>query len=150
MGERPRVIIVEDFALLQETIRLLLKRECDVVATADDGETAIAMTAELAPDFVTVDVSLPGMSGFAVAEKVCAMSPAPQVIFVTNYGDKEYIKQAFEIGARAYVLKSTIDGELMEAIRAVRAGKRFLSARLRAQMNWKENHLTFRASLPRF
>lgn len=146
MEKRPRVIIVEDFVLLQETIRLLLERECEVAATADDGESAIVLTAELTPDIVTIDVSLPGISGFAVAEKVSSMSPAPQVIFVSNYGDKEYIQKAFELGAKAYVLKSAIDAELLEAIRAVRAGKRFLSARLRPKMNWKENPLSFRAS----
>lgn len=146
--ERSRVIIVEDFVLLQETIRLLLERECEVVGVAEDGETAIEMAADLAPDTVTIDVSLPGMSGFALAEKLTAMSPTPQMIFVTNYGDKEYIQRAFELGAQAYVLKSAIDGELIQAIHAIQAGKRFLSARLRGKMNWKDNPLTFHAAPP--
>lgn len=145
-GRRPRVIIVEDFVLLQETIRLVLERECDVVATAEDGEEALALTGALAPDIVTIDVSLPRLNGFALAERLRVMSPAPRVLFVTAYNDREYVERAFEAGARGYILKSAIDGEMLPAIRTITHGGRYLSARLRAQMRWNENPLTFRGS----
>ena len=135
---RPRVIIVEDFVLLQENIRLLLEPECDVVAVAEDCESALTATLELAPEILTIDVSLPGASGFTLAESVKRFAPATRVVFVTSHGDKDYIEKAFELGAQAYVLKSAIHSDLRVAIRAVMSGGRFLSPRLQAKAVRKE------------
>jgi two-component system response regulator DesR len=134
-ANRPRVIIVEDFVLIQESIRLVLERECDVVAAAEDGETALAAVAELKPDIVTLDVSLPGFSGFALAQKFGETVPATKVVFISAHTDRTYIERAFEVGAKGYVLKGAIQTELTAAIRQVIAGGRYLSPLLRAKLN---------------
>jgi two-component system response regulator DesR len=138
-AKRPRVMIVEDFVLIQESIRVVLEGECDVLATAEDGETALAAVAELRPDIVTLDVSLPGFSGFALAEKFSETAPATKVVFITAHTDRTYIERAFEVGAKGYVLKGAIQTELTAAIRQVSAGGRYLSPLLRARVNLNLN-----------
>jgi DNA-binding NarL/FixJ family response regulator len=126
--KRPRILIVEDFVLIQESIRLLLQQQdCDVVATAEDGKSALAAVAALTPDIVTLDVSLPDQSGFAVAERLSREHSAVKVIFITAYPDRTYAERAFEIGAKAYLLKTSLHTELPAAIRAVMNGGRYES-----------------------
>lgn len=148
--ERPRVMIVEDFVLIQENIRLVLARECDVVGTAEDGEAALAAAAGLAPDIITIDLSLPGMSGFALAENLKQELPATKLLFVTAHGEKAYIQRAFEIGAKGYLLKDAIHTELLGAIREISAGRRYLSRRLRGTVKLNQSYFTFGGSQPQF
>ncbi|HEX3879076.1 MAG TPA: response regulator transcription factor [Bryobacteraceae bacterium] len=131
---RPRVVVVEDYILIQENIRLVLERDCDVVATAEDSEAALAAVAEFNPDVVTVDVSLPGSSGFVLAKRLGEMWPAIHIIFVTAHDDKTYIESAFELGAKGYLLKSGLNSELPVAVREVTAGRRYLSPRVRSKV----------------
>jgi two-component system, NarL family, response regulator NreC len=130
-AHRSRVLIVEDFVLIQESIRLALERECEIVGTAEDAETAIAAAAEMRPNVVTLDISLPGMGGFAAAESLTRTAPGVFVVFVTAYTDPAYVERAFAIGAKGYVLKGALQAELPAAVRAVVAGGRYLSPRLR-------------------
>jgi DNA-binding NarL/FixJ family response regulator len=125
--KRPRVLIVEDFVLIQESIRMVLQRDCDVVAAAEDGKSAIAAVAALHPDIVTLDVSLPDQSGFAVAEQLNREQSPVKVIFITAYPDRAYAQRAFEIGAKAYLLKTAMHTELPAAVRAVMNGGRYES-----------------------
>jgi DNA-binding NarL/FixJ family response regulator len=132
-AKRPRVVIVEDYVLIQENIRLVLESDCDVVATAEDGETALAAVTEFQPDVITLDVSLPGSSGFTLARKFQQTHPAIALIFVTAYSDSLHIGGAFDVGASGYVLKGSMQSELPAAIRKVCAGGRYLSPALHAK-----------------
>jgi DNA-binding NarL/FixJ family response regulator len=120
--KRPRVLIVEDFVLIQESIRAVLQRDCDVVATVEDGKSAMAAVDEFHPDIVTLDVSLPDLSGFTLAEKLNEAHSPVKVIFITAYPDRAYAERAFEIGAKAYLLKASMHTELPAAIRKVMNG----------------------------
>jgi len=120
--KRPRVLIVEDFALIQEGIRSVLQRDCDVVGTVEDGKSAMEAVSALDPDIVTLDVSLPDVSGFTLAERLQKAHSPAKVIFITAYPDRAYADRAFEIGAKAYLLKAAIHRELPDAIRKVMAG----------------------------
>lgn len=121
-GKRPRVIIAEDYVLIQENIRKVIERDCDIVAMVEDGEAALDAVGTLSPDILLLDVSLPDISGFAVAEQISHSNPKVSVIFLTAHGDKAYVKRAFEIGAKGYILKGTIWSELPAAIRTVAEG----------------------------
>jgi len=99
---------------------MVLQRDCDVVATAEDGKAALAAVAALQPDIVTLDVSLPDGSGFAVAEQL--KETPVHVIFITAYPDRAYADRAFDLGAKAYLLKTSLHTELPAAIRAVMNG----------------------------
>jgi DNA-binding NarL/FixJ family response regulator len=121
-GKRPRVVVAEDFVLIQENIRRVIQPDCDIVAAVEDGEAALDAVAAHTPDILLLDISLPRMNGFAVAERLqCANSPVG-IIFITAYRDTNYATRAFEIGAKGYILKGNIWTELPAAIRAVAGG----------------------------
>lgn len=124
---RPRVVIAEDFVLIQEHMRQVLLPDCDVVATAEDGDAALQAVAVHTPDILVMDISLPGLSGFAVAEKLNREHPNVAVIFVTAHSGRDYVERAFEIGVKGYVLKRAMRTELPAAIRDVMAGLRYRS-----------------------
>src|ERR1700761_6605489 len=119
---RPRIIIAEDFVLIQEAIRGLVEVECDVVAAVEDGREAINAVATHRPDILLIDVSLPRANGFTVTEKVLGQSLDVKILFVSAHGEKSYVKRAFELGAKGYLLKSSIRAELLPAIREVMDG----------------------------
>jgi two-component system response regulator DesR len=129
---QPRVVIAEDFVLIQEMIRGLAELECTVVATVEDGRAALDSVAAHLPDILLVDVSLPEASGFAVAEELSRTHPEVRIMFVTAYADPEYVERAFELGAKAYLLKGSLRLELLPAIREVLAGGVYRSATLRS------------------
>jgi two-component system response regulator DesR len=124
---RPRVVIAEDFVLIQEHMRQLLQPGCDVVATVEDGDAALEAAAAYTPDILVMDISLPGISGFAVAEKLTREQPKVAVIFVTAHSDRGYADRAFEIGVKGYVLKRAMQTELPAAVHRVMAGLRYRS-----------------------
>lgn len=128
---KPRVAIVEDFALIQESIRKVLDGHCEVVAAVDDEAGALAAVAEWQPDIVTLDVSLPGMGGFALAEELSRRAPLTRVVFVTAHSQEGYAERAFEAGAKGYVIKGAMQTELPAAVRSVMSGGRFVSPLLR-------------------
>lgn len=121
-NERTRIVIAEDFVLIQEGIRLLLEPECDIVAAVEDAEAALAAVAAQNPDILLVDVSLPGGGGFSILEKLTELRSAVKVIFVTAHNNPRYSDRAFEMGAKGYVLKGAMRSELLPAIRAVMSG----------------------------
>ncbi len=121
--KRPRVVIAEDFVLIQENIRRALPPDCEVIAAVEDGAAALEAVATLQPDILLLDVSLPDMSGFRVAEKLFETNSPVNVIFLTAYADRTYVKRAFEIGVKGYLLKGKMWTELPEAVREVMAGR---------------------------
>ena len=120
--KRPRVVIAEDFVLIQENIRRPLPSDCEVIAAVEDGAAALDAVAALQPDILLLDVSLPDMSGFRVAERLSGATSPVKVIFLTAYADRSYVERAFEIGVKGYLLKGKMWTELPEAIREVLAG----------------------------
>ncbi|MEI9974801.1 MAG: response regulator [Ignavibacteriota bacterium] len=97
---RPRVIIAEDFVLIQECIRQLLLTDCDVVAAVEDGEAALEAVSTFSPDILVADISLPGLSGFAIVEKLKRIQPNVDVILVTAHSERDYLERAFELGVK--------------------------------------------------
>ena len=100
---RPSVVIAEDFVLLQEEIRRVLEPDFDVIAAVEDGRAALETIVAQRPDVLLVDVSLPGLGGFMLAEKVRKSNPDTKIIFVTAHADPNYIARALELGARGWV-----------------------------------------------
>jgi DNA-binding NarL/FixJ family response regulator len=121
---RPTILVAEDNFLIREgALRPLLALQFEIVAEVGDGVEAVAAAEEHLPEIVLLDVSLPGMRGFDVAQKILAHQPRGKVLFVSNYADRSYVERAKEIGASGYVLKSQAVGELLNAIRVALAGQ---------------------------
>ena len=122
---RTKVMLVEDHVLVREGTRELLDREDDlqVVAEAGDGEEAVRLAAEHAPDVILMDIALPKLNGVEATRQIKALNPAVAILVLTAYDDDQYIFAFLEAGAAGYLLKDVSTADLIRAIRAVQAGE---------------------------
>ncbi len=127
-----RVLIVDDHAMIRRGLRSLLSsfEDIRVVGEASDGATAVQAVSELSPDVLLLDVQMTGPDGIAVGSRLHKEFPQLRIIILSAYDDDEYIKGALQAGAFAYLLKRSSDETVVEAIRQVHRGKRFLSPAL--------------------
>lgn len=123
--QRIRVLIVDDHPLFRQGVRFALDAEpdIDVVGEASDGDEAIEMAKELAPDVVLSDVNIPGPNGVAIVRTLKTVLPHTSVILMTAYDDEDQLFDAVRVGAAGYFLKDLGPGELMESIRCVSRGE---------------------------
>jgi len=124
-----RVMLADDHRVLRESLRLLLEQNgCAVVGEASTGEEALATAARVHPQVIVMDLEMPGAGGLSVTRRIVKMTPAPHVLILSAYDDEEYVLEALtQAGAAGYLLKSDAADELINAVRAVSAGKRYLS-----------------------
>ena len=128
-SERIRVLLADDHRLFREALRTVLERECDVVGEAASGEEAVALAARTRPDIVLLDVGMPGVGGLNAAHRLARESPNSKVVILSQHDDEEYVIEAMvDAGAAGYLVKTDAASELLSALRAVAAGRRYLSA----------------------
>ncbi len=127
-----RVLVVDDHPMLREGIVAVIERQSDmtVVGEAADGAEAVARFAELRPDVTLMDLQMPGSSGFDAIEGIRARSLRAPILVLTTYPGDSQALRALRAGANGYLLKSCIRRELIDAIRAVHAGRRPISAEI--------------------
>ncbi len=120
-----RVLLADDHAVLRAGLRLLLDAQPDlqVVGEAGDGGEALALAAQLQPDLILLDLTMPGLSGLEALPAVRKAAPAARILILTMHDDEGYVRQALSHGAAGYVLKKAADGELISAVRAVLRGE---------------------------
>jgi DNA-binding NarL/FixJ family response regulator len=126
---RIRVMIVDDHEVVRNGIAAILARHSDmiVVGEASSGAEAIRMFRTHRPDVTLLDLTMPGMDGVQVLRAIRAEFPESRFIVLTVHTGDDDIRRALEAGAQAYVLKTATGSELVETVRAVRAGLRRLS-----------------------
>ncbi len=125
---RISVLIADDHRLFREALRVVLERECDVVGEAASGEEAIALAARIRPDIVLLDVGMPGVGGLNAAHRLAKEAPSAKVVILSQHDDEEYVIEAMvDAGAAGYLVKTDAAAELLSALRAVAAGRRYLS-----------------------
>ena len=116
-----RVVVAEDEALIRlDVVEMLTEEGYEVVGQAGDGEAAVALTTELRPDLVVMDVKMPKLDGISAAEKIAADRVAP-VVMLTAFSQRELVDRAREAGAMAYVVKPFGKADLIPAIEIARA-----------------------------
>lgn len=133
MTTRPlRIVLAEDHALVRAGLRSLLQDEpgMEVVGEASDGSEAVARAAELRPDVLVVDVSMPGMDGAEATERVRAQCPEVKVLALTMHEDWSHVSRLLAAGANGYVLKRAAAADLVRAIEAVAAGATYVDPAL--------------------
>ncbi|EAR62360.1 response regulator [Neptuniibacter caesariensis] len=125
-----RVVLVDDHPLVLDGISARLEGEptIDVVGMANDGQQALQVAAELTPDVVLMDVSMPVMNGFEAAEKFRDEQPNIKVLILSMHDDREYIVKLIKCGAAGYVLKDVSSSELITAIETVFSGGSYFSS----------------------
>jgi two-component system, NarL family, response regulator NreC len=123
-----RVLLADDHAIVRRGLRGLLESAGHtVIAEASDGLEAARLCEEHRPDMLILDIAMPKLSGIEVAARAQKLDQPPGVIILSVHGDESYIIRALSVGARAYLLKSATDEDLIPAMRAVAAGKPFFS-----------------------
>ena len=130
MEKKWRVVLVEDHSLLRAGLRALLAQESDleIIAEADNGRDGIRLAAQLAPDLMIMDLTMPGCSGLEALIDIKRRSPEIRVLVLTVHNDDEYVHASLKAGANGYLLKCATHDELRIAVRTVLAGKIYLSA----------------------
>lgn len=131
---RPRVLIADDHRLVVEGLRRLLEDEYDVVATVDNGRALLAAAERLKPDVILVDVSMPLLNGIDACARLRVLVPSSRLVVLTMHADRSYAAEAFRAGAAGYVLKSSATLELVQAIRSVLRGRRYVARALPASV----------------
>jgi DNA-binding NarL/FixJ family response regulator len=125
MAERPtRVLVVDDHPLFREGLTGLLAtvEDIEVVGTAANGDEAVRRCAELGPDVVLMDLTMPGMSGLEATRRLVRNDPAVAVLVLTMVDDDAAVTTALQVGARGYLLKGAVQEEVLAAVRTVVEG----------------------------
>ena len=125
---RARIILVDDHPLILAGLKMLLQDDVtlEVVGQASDGQSALRLAAELDPDVMVLDLSLPGISGVCVAQMLRTQCPTCKVLVLSVHDDRAYLLRLLELGVSGYVLKRSAPDQLITAIRAVAAGGVYL------------------------
>jgi len=125
-----RILVVDDHPLFRSGIAALLATQSDMrlVGEASTGREAIERFRLHRPDITLMDLQMPEMNGLDALTTICRDFPEARIIVLTTYIGDVQILRAMKVGARAYLLKSLVDKDLLETIRAVHAGKKALSA----------------------
>ncbi len=123
-----RLLLVDDHTIVRESLREVLEREPDieVLGEAAAGDTGLAMAYQLAPDVVLTDIQIPGFDGIELTRRLAKECPAVKVLALSSHLDRRYVVQMLDAGAIGYVNKAAGRKELLQGIRAVAAGQRYL------------------------
>ncbi|WP_258073469.1 response regulator transcription factor [Arthrobacter sp. 08Y14] len=118
-----KVLLADDEPLIRAGLRLILDGAPDIaiIGEADDGDTAVRLAAELAPDVVLMDIRMPRLSGIAATERITAAPEPPRVIVLTSFDTDDFILSALRAGASGFLLKDTPPADVVSAVRAAAA-----------------------------
>jgi DNA-binding NarL/FixJ family response regulator len=127
-----RIIIADDHGVVAEGLKHVVEAQPDmqVVALAVDGRDAVRQARDLQPDVVLMDLSMPELNGADATRAILERDPKCRVIVLSMYSEREYVRRALKAGAAGYVVKRSAAKEVVDAIRAVNAGQRYLSPRV--------------------
>nr|WP_268873552.1 response regulator transcription factor [Streptacidiphilus neutrinimicus] len=137
MNDQPvRVVVADDQQVVREGIVMLLGLlpGIEVVAAAADGEEAVALVAQYAPEVVLMDLRMPRVDGVEATRRIRAEHPGTAVIVLTTYADDDSLFPALQAGARGYLTKDAGSEEIARAIRDVRSGAAGLSPQVQARL----------------
>ncbi|HEX8582440.1 MAG TPA: response regulator transcription factor [Acidimicrobiales bacterium] len=124
-GERIRVLVCDDHALFRRGLTMVLEGEddIDVVGEAQDGEAAVALAEEVAPDVVLMDVRMPKVSGIEATRRIAEAVPSTRILMLTVSDEEEDLYEAIKAGATGYLLKEISIEEVAGAVRSVVGGQ---------------------------
>jgi DNA-binding NarL/FixJ family response regulator len=124
-----RVLLADDHKIVRQGLRALLEKQKDieVVAEAEDGRTAVRLAAEMAPDVIIMDITMPNLNGVEAAKQILDKSPDIKIIALSIHSDAMFVTEMLKSGAAGYLLKDCAFEELVRAIRTVLDKKTYLS-----------------------
>ncbi len=143
------IVLADDHAVVREGLRALLESRPDfrIVGEAGDGAAAVEAARHLHPDVVVMDIAMPRLNGIDATIEIRRACPGTQVVILSVHATTEHVFRALRAGAAGYVLKESAGQEVMDAIRAVRAGRSYLSLRISETMDpWSRSGAAGRSS----
>lgn len=125
-----RLIVVDDDRLVVDSLKIILgaQPQIEVVGTGANGDEAVALYSEHAPDIALLDIQMPGRDGLSAAREILERDPTARVVFLTTFSDDEYIVSALKLGARGYLIKTDV-AVIPPALAQVMDGKRVLEGK---------------------
>ena len=131
-----RVLVADDHPIVRGGIVNLLDTagDLEVVGEASDGEEAVRLAIELAPDLVLMDLRMPKLDGAAATARILDAAPATKVLILTTYETDDHILGAIEAGASGYLLKAAPQDEILAGVRSVVAGETVLAPSIAAKL----------------
>jgi two-component system NarL family response regulator len=137
-----RIMVVDDHFVVRVGLRGSIDLEPDmaVVLEASNGEQAVALYRKHLPDLVLMDLKLPGLNGIEATRAICGEFPKAAIIMLSTHDGEEDIYQAFQAGAKAYMVKTAAREELIAAIRAALVGERYISPAVGARLAERMTH----------
>jgi two-component system response regulator NreC len=125
-------MIADDHAILRAGLKMLVNAQADmeVVSEASDGEKAVQAARETKPDVALLDLSMPGVGGMRALQEMARNCRKTRVLILTMHDDPAYLRSVLAAGASGYMLKRTVDAELLAAIRAVHRGGTYVDPSL--------------------
>ena len=127
---KARVLLADDHALVLDGLRELLEPEFTVVDTALSSAELLDKASRCRPDVILLDISMPDLSGLEAAKRLRSALPSTKLIFVTMMTEAVQISEAFQVGARGYVLKQAATSDLVTALQTVLSGRRYVSPQI--------------------
>ncbi|MDY0374263.1 MAG: response regulator transcription factor [Desulfobacterium sp.] len=124
-----RVLLADDHKIVREGLRRIIEEsgEMEVVAEAEDGNGAIKGALASKPDVAVIDISMPGLDGLEVTDMLKRSTPGLPVLILTMHDEEQYVIKAVEIGAMGYVTKQSAPEQLVDAIKKLHSGGRYLT-----------------------
>ncbi len=126
------VFLADDHQVMRDGLRTLIETQPDlrVIGESGDGRETVRAVGRLKPDVVLMDIAMPGLNGIGATRQIRRKHPSVEVVILSMYTTTEHVYRALEAGARGYLLKECAGREVVEALRAAKEGRRFLSGKI--------------------
>ena len=134
-AERPRVLLADDHPAVLAVTAAALADECLVVGRVGDGQELLAEAERLDPDVIVLDISMPRLDGVEAARQLRRSQRRARLVFLTVHEDADFARAAVDAGGLGYVVKARLASDLLPAIRAALADRRFISPTISLEQN---------------
>ena len=136
MAKKTTIVLVDDHAVVRAGVRRLLEQEplFEVIGEAESGEKAYQILAELKPDVMVMDLSMPGMGGLEAIRRILMRYEKAKILVLSMHEDLSFANQALKLGAKGYLTKNTLADDLVKSIETVNQGDVFLSEEIAKKM----------------
>ena len=127
--KRIRILLADDHAVVRQGFKMILSEQPDmeIVGEAGNGREAVELAESLKPDIVVMDVAMPELNGIEATRRLATSVPHARVVALSMHKDSVYVRETLRAGARGYLLKDSVAGDLVSAIRAVASGEGYIS-----------------------
>lgn len=124
-----RIVLVDDHRMFRDGLKALLERQpsMEVVGESDNGAEAVALSEQLKPDVVVMDVTMPQLNGVEATRRILATTPSAKVLGLSMNADRRYVVAMFEAGAAGYLVKNSAADELIQALQSVMRNQTYVS-----------------------